>query len=230
MRFIRIWTVTAVTPVARMIEGLRGGGTGFLHNYILLHDTNEENRRLQAELDRLKMENIFLKNELNTADRAKALQVFQAQRRRRRWPPPSSPPAPGRTPKWCSWIAAPLSGVERGMAVVTPDGIVGKVIAAYPTASEVLLITDPDFAAGVIFAKDPGARHAQRPGHAAVQGGLRAVRREGGARRVVLHLRRRPHFPARLPRGRRQGGAARSAVQRDPGRAERHCSAGWRTC
>jgi rod shape-determining protein MreC len=46
-----------------------------------------------------------------------------------------------------------LSGIERGMAVVTPDGIVGKVIAAYPTASEVLLITDPDFAAGVISQK-----------------------------------------------------------------------------
>ena len=36
------------------------------------------------------------------------------------------------------------------MAVITPDGIVGKVLAAYPTASQVLLITDPDFAAGVV--------------------------------------------------------------------------------
>jgi rod shape-determining protein MreC len=46
-----------------------------------------------------------------------------------------------------------VSGVRRGMAVVTPEGIVGKVIAAYPTASEVLLVTDPDFAAGVISLK-----------------------------------------------------------------------------
>ena len=40
------------------------------------------------------------------------------------------------------------------MAVVTPDGIVGKVVAAYPTASQVLLVTDPDFAAGVISQKN----------------------------------------------------------------------------
>ena len=46
------------------------------------------------------------------------------------------------------------SGVQQGMAVVTPDGIVGKVIAAYPTASQVLLITDPDFAAGVVSQKN----------------------------------------------------------------------------
>src|SRR4029077_12067891 len=77
VRFIRIWTVTAVTPVARIMEGLRGGGSGFLHNYILLHDTNAENRRLQAEVDRLKLDNVFLKSELNRADRAKALEMFQ---------------------------------------------------------------------------------------------------------------------------------------------------------
>jgi len=40
------------------------------------------------------------------------------------------------------------------MPVVTPDGIVGKVVAAYPTASSVMLITDPDFAAGVISQKN----------------------------------------------------------------------------
>ena len=46
------------------------------------------------------------------------------------------------------------SGVEKGMAVVTPDGIVGKVLAAYPTASQVLLVTDPGFAAGVVSQKN----------------------------------------------------------------------------
>jgi len=40
-----------------------------------------------------------------------------------------------------------------GVAVITPDGIVGKLLAAYPTASQVLLITDPTFAAGVISQK-----------------------------------------------------------------------------
>jgi rod shape-determining protein MreC len=49
------------------------------------------------------------------------------------------------------------NGIMRGMAVVTPDGIVGKVVAAYPVASQVLLITDPDFAAGVVAQKS-GAR------------------------------------------------------------------------
>ena len=49
VRFIRVWAVTAVTPVARIVEWLRGGSIGFLRNYILLHDTSEENRRLRDE-------------------------------------------------------------------------------------------------------------------------------------------------------------------------------------
>src|SRR5579864_4950892 len=77
VRMIRVWTVIAVTPVARVIEWMRGGSIGFVRDYILLHDTHEDNRRLQAELDKLKLENNFLKNELNTAERGKALAVFQ---------------------------------------------------------------------------------------------------------------------------------------------------------
>jgi len=153
VRFIRIWTVTAVTPVARIIEGLRGGGTGFLHNYILLHDTNQENQRLRSELDRMKMENVFLKNELNTADRAKALQVFQQHTPSRTVAATIIATGAGSSSKVVFVDRGTVSGVQRGMAVVTPDGIVGKVIAAYPTASQVLLITDPDFAAGVITQK-----------------------------------------------------------------------------
>ena len=29
IRFIRVWTITAVTPFARLVEGVRGGGVGF---------------------------------------------------------------------------------------------------------------------------------------------------------------------------------------------------------
>src|SRR6202162_4740262 len=47
-----------------------------------------------------------------------------------------------------------VAGVEKGMAVVTPDGIVGKVLAVYPNASLVLLVSDSVFAAGVVSQKN----------------------------------------------------------------------------
>jgi rod shape-determining protein MreC len=41
-------------------------------------------------------------------------------------------------------------GVLKGMAVITGDGIVGKVLDSFPTASQVQLITDRQFGAGVV--------------------------------------------------------------------------------
>ena len=149
VRFIRVWTVTAVTPLAKLVDTLRGGGSGFVRNYIRLHDADADNRRLQSEVDRLKLENIFLKNQLNTADRAQALQLFQART-------PSKTLAArvlsrGLGAGSMVYIdRGSVAGVMRGMAVVTPDGILGKVVAAYPMSSQVLLITDPDFVAGVV--------------------------------------------------------------------------------
>ena len=151
---IRVWTVTAVTPAARMLEAVRGGATGLVRNYILLHNTDEENRRLRAALDRYKIENIFLKNELNTAERAKALQVLQSHTPSKTLAATVIGTGAGTDSKVVFVDRGSVSGVQRGMAVVTPDGILGKVIASYPTASEVLLVTDPDFAAGVVSQKN----------------------------------------------------------------------------
>lgn len=153
VRMIRVWTVTAVTPLARVMEWFRGGSIGFVRDYILLHDTHEENRRLQAELDKLKVENTFLKNEVNMAERAKALAVFQQHTASKTVAANIIGSGAGTSSKVVFTDRGSSSGAQRGMAVVTPDGIVGTVIESYPTASEVLLITDPDFAAGVISQK-----------------------------------------------------------------------------
>jgi len=153
-RIIRVWSVTAVTPLARVLETVRGGVAGFYRNYISTHDAREENSRLRADLDRLKMENHFLKTELATADRARALVAFQARTPSKTVAARVIATGAGANSKVVFVDRGSGSGVEKGMPVVTPDGIVGKVIAAYPTASEVMLITDPDFAAGVISQKN----------------------------------------------------------------------------
>ena len=152
--FVRAWTVTAVTPIASVVEWLRGGSTGFLHNYVFLRDADAENRRLREEVGKLKMDNIFLRNELSQADRARALQVFQSTTQSKTLAARTIGAGAGSGSKTIYVDRGSVEGVERGMAVVTPDGIVGKVIASYPTASEVLLVTDPDFAAGVVSQKN----------------------------------------------------------------------------
>ncbi|HXA03414.1 MAG TPA: rod shape-determining protein MreC [Bryobacteraceae bacterium] len=154
VRLIRVWAVTAVTPLARTLEGARGGTTGFLQNYVVLRDTRAENQKLRTELGKLKLENQFLKTELSTADRAKALEAFEAHTPSKMVGARVIATAAGGSNTAVFVDRGSTSGVQKGMAVVTPDGIVGKVLAAYPTASQVLLVTDPSFAAGVVSQKN----------------------------------------------------------------------------
>lgn len=154
VRLIRVWSVTAVMPLARALEAVRSGVANFVGSYISLHDTRDQNRALREQLGRLKMENQFLRSELSTADRARALSVFQAHTQSRTLAARVIGAGAGANSKVVFVDRGSAAGVEKGMAVVTPDGIVGKVIAAFPTASEILLITDSTFAAGVISQKN----------------------------------------------------------------------------
>jgi rod shape-determining protein MreC len=151
---LRMWTVTAVSPLAKGLEALRSGTIGVVERYFVLFGVNQENTRLKAELDRLKLENQFLKTELSTADRAKSLAVFQERSRSRTVAARVIGTGTGANSKVVFIDRGKNDGVQRGMPVITPDGIVGKVTFVFPGAAQVLLITDPTFAAGVISQKN----------------------------------------------------------------------------
>jgi rod shape-determining protein MreC len=150
VRLIRSWSVGAVTPVARWIESGRSGVSHFFSDYFVLLDVREENKRMKAELDRIKMDNQYLRAQLSTADRAQSLAIFQKQS-------PSKTVAAhiiGNTTGSGSKVViidrGSNSGIQPGMAVITPDGIAGKITKVFSMSSFVLLVTDQTFAAGVI--------------------------------------------------------------------------------
>jgi rod shape-determining protein MreC len=148
-RLIRVWAVSAVTPMAGVVEAIRHNTIGFLQDYFILLDVRDQNRKLKSDNDKLRMENVYFRNQLSTAEHARALTLFQAQ-------------SPSKTVAarviGNSTVASAkavfidrgyTSGIEKGMAVVTPDGIVGKVVAVYPLVAQVLLVTDATFKVGV---------------------------------------------------------------------------------
>ena len=168
VRLIRVWSVAAVTPLARALETGRSSVAHFFSDYFVLLDVRDENKRLKDELDRIQMDNQFLRTQLDTADRARSLAIFQSQS-------PSKTVAAhiiGNTTDTGGTMVivdrGSGSGVRKGMAVITPDGIVGKVESVYPMASFVLLITDPTFAAGVISQKNHVHGTVKGQGHSTV--------------------------------------------------------------
>jgi rod shape-determining protein MreC len=150
VRLIRVWAVTGVMPFARVLEVIRSNTFGLAEKYSDLLGAAEENQRLRKEVGSLKMENQFLKTELATAERAKALAAFQQRSPSRTIAARVIGTATGANSKAVFLDRGSTSGVAKNMAVVTPGGIVGRVAAAYPSNSLVVLITDPSFHAGVM--------------------------------------------------------------------------------
>ena len=163
---VRVWAVTAVTPVETGLEIVRHYTWGFVEDYFVLLNVRGQNEALKKENGQLKIENNYLKNELSTADRARALSVFQAHTPSKTLAARVIGNGTGANSKVVFVDRGSSSGVESGMAVVTPDGIVGKVVDAYPTASLVMLITDPTFAAGVVSQKNRVHGTLKGQGHA----------------------------------------------------------------
>jgi len=168
VRLIRVWAVTAVTPLARAIESGRSATSHFFSDYFVLLDVREENKRMHRELDRIEMENQYLRTQLDTAERARALQIFQASSPSKTLAAHVIGNGTGSGSKVVIVDRGSVSGVEKGMAVIEPYGIVGKVVDVYPTASFVLLITDPTFAAGVISGKNRVRGTLKGQGHSTV--------------------------------------------------------------
>jgi rod shape-determining protein MreC len=154
VRLIKVWAVTLVTPLARVIESSRGGISGFFHDYFVLLGVREENKRIQADLDRTELENQYLRTQLSTAENAQALAIFQASSQSKTLPAHIIANTPDTGGKTVMVDRGSSAGVQKGMAVIKPEGIVGKVIDVYPITANVLLITDASFAAGVISANN----------------------------------------------------------------------------
>ena len=150
---VRDLGMTAIAPAAQFFENVHRNTTGFFHNYFILVDLREENKKLKDDLGKFKLENQFLKNELQMADRVQSLSKFQAKTPSRTVAARIIITGAGSNSRILVVDRGAGSGVLRGMAVITQDGIVGKVVNAFSTTSQVLLITDPNFAAGVISQK-----------------------------------------------------------------------------
>jgi rod shape-determining protein MreC len=153
VRLIRVWAVGAVTPFARVLEAGRSGTSNFIDDYFLLLNVRQEKERLQKTLDATQLENQRMRAELETAQRAEALALFQKETPMKTIAARMFMNSTGSGSN--VWLDVGSSqGVLKGMAVITPAGIAGKITAVYPSTSMVLLATDPLFAAGVVSQKN----------------------------------------------------------------------------
>lgn len=139
------------TPLQSYIVSAGHYMGGIWERYISLVHVKEENERLKEEIKRLLMENERLREEAIAVERLNRYLDFKK----------ASPldltavRIIGRDPSGWNYSVVidkgRRDGIKRGMAVITPEGVVGRVIEVYGRSSKVLLIIDPNSAVDVIL-------------------------------------------------------------------------------
>lgn len=150
VRLVRVWAVSAVTPLASALESTRSFISGFFQDYVLLLDAQEENAQLKQQLGEIAIENHQLRAQLRTAQLAESFALFQQSSPLRTLPAQVIGNTTGSGDAVVIVDRGSRDGVQNGMGAITPLGIVGKVINVFSSVSYVLLATDPSFAAGVV--------------------------------------------------------------------------------
>ena len=152
-RLIRVWTVGAVSP----FERAGSSGFGWVRNtwrhYFALQNTVRENELIRRENDTLKLQLSQLQGKAAEADRLAVLLNF---RQAHADVPMISARVIG-TGAGTASLTIQLDrgerdGIRKNMGVITPDGVVGKVVESYPNASQVLLLTDKESGVGAMLA------------------------------------------------------------------------------
>jgi len=152
-RLIRSWTVGAISPFERSGAWGFGRVRDVWRHYFALQNTSRDNEELLRENNALKLQLSQLESKAADADRLAVLLNF---RRLNRDVPMLGARVIGASADAGSATVfvdrGERDGIRRNMAVITPDGVVGKVIEAFSSSAQVLLLTDKDSGVGAMLA------------------------------------------------------------------------------
>jgi rod shape-determining protein MreC len=122
-------------------------------HYFALSDTARENEDLRRENGQLKLEVMQLQSKSAEADRLAALLSFKQKQTK---VPMIVARVIGSSADANSAVIyldqGQREGIRKNMGVITPEGVVGKVIESFRDTSQVLLLTDRDSGVGAMIA------------------------------------------------------------------------------
>lgn len=135
----------------RAVSGIQGGVADFWSSFVALQGAQEENLELRKELEQLKGQNSQLREAAAATARLTALLEFKGQEM---FPMVAAQVIGRDTGNWYRAIIlnkGESDGFRPDMGVVTPAGVVGRIVKTTAATSVVLLVTDPNNAiAGLV--------------------------------------------------------------------------------
>jgi rod shape-determining protein MreC len=123
------------------------------HNYFYLRGVRAENRSLKAQIERMSLEQVRMSQDADQARRLQALLAFKEQFISQTVAAQVIGSSGSEQSRSVFIDQGEKNGIKTDMAVITADGVVGKVLRVYRSTSEVLLINDQTSGVGALLEK-----------------------------------------------------------------------------
>lgn len=152
----RSWVVAVITPVERVFLDTGHGLRSLWANYVDLRHVRQHDRDLQYQMDQLRIEQAAIAEDAVQGHRLQALLAFQQHYVAATVAAQVIGTSGSDLSRVIYIDKGSADGLKPEMAVITPDGIVGKIRDVFPKTAphtaQVLLINDQTSGAGVILA------------------------------------------------------------------------------
>jgi rod shape-determining protein MreC len=155
-RLIRIWAVGAVTPLEKTLVWSQTSCANIWRNYFYLRGVRAENRDLKQQIERMRLEQVRMSQDADQARRLQALLGFKEQFISQTMAAQVIGGSGTDLSRLVYIDKGYKDGIRPDMAVITADGVVGKVLRADPAdrhVSQVLLINDQTSGVGALLDK-----------------------------------------------------------------------------
>lgn len=151
VRLVRLWAVSLISPPEKLFHGAGRGLRGAWTNYADLRGAREENEQLRAQIARLRLEQAALLEDARQGQRLQQLLAFKEHYVYRTVPAQIIGTSGTDQSRVLYIDKGSDDGLRPDMAVITPDGIVGKVKDVFPHTAQVLEISDQTSGTGVLL-------------------------------------------------------------------------------
>jgi rod shape-determining protein MreC len=153
VRLIRVWAVAVVDPFQRSLRGITDISLGTWRTYRHLLRAQQENQELRTQLASVQSQILQLSEQAAESGRLRALLDFKNQLPFQTVAAEVIASSPGENSNAIFIGKGVDAGLTSDLAVITPEGIIGKTIAVFSHSSQVLLLTDTSSGVGIMLEK-----------------------------------------------------------------------------
>lgn len=151
VRLVRLWAAAVIIPFERLSTGLGHGVRGAWLNYVALRHVRQQNLELQKQIAQLRVERAALAEDALAGQRLSTLLHFQQRFVSRTVVAQVVGTSGSEQSRLLILDKGWKDGLQPGMPVMTPEGVVGKLRDVFASTSQLLLLTDATSGAGVMF-------------------------------------------------------------------------------